>query len=160
LDLENTTTVPDDQTAPTYLTLSDNSFSLGSAAAAGSMGIDESEILMLTEAGNTFTGFAQTDGGTINPTILSPVAAAPGTQFPPTTAFNGTTSSPPAGGSGSASGSGSGATSSGKSKSHPKKRNSAIASAPLDFAAVSTTPTNNLKFSSTTPGNDAAVLAA
>jgi hypothetical protein len=147
-------------TGPTYLTLSDNTFSLGSTAPAGSIVLDASQSLMLTQADNTFTGYAQTDGGTVIPTILSPVVAASGTQFPSTTGFNSTTSPPSAGGSGSSSGSGSGTTSSGKTKTHTKKRNSATVAAPVEFAAVTTSPTNNLKFSSTTPGNDAAVLAA
>ncbi len=141
-----------DGTAPTYLTLIDNSFSRGSAAAAGSIALDITQNLMLTQTDNTFAGFAQTDGGSVTPTILSPVVAAAGTQFPSTTGLNATTSATPIAGSSS------GTTSSGKSKNHTKKQNATTVAAPVEFAAATIT-TNNLKFNSTAPGNDAAVLS-
>jgi hypothetical protein len=139
--------VADSGTAPTYLTLSDNSFSLGSAAATGSIGLDIFQTLMLTQDGNTFTGFALTDGGTFAPTNLPAIVPAAGTLFPSTTALDGasgtTTTTPPT-----------------KSKTHPKRQTSTTAAAAsLTFAAVTATPTNNLKLGSTTPGNDARVLA-
>ena len=145
--------VTDSGTATTYLTLSDNSFNLGSAAAAGSTALDILQSLMLTQSDNTFTGFAEIDGGSVTPTILSPIAAAPGTQFPLIAALNGATSSPPTGGSGTTTTT----TSAGKPKHHAKQQKAAAA--PLEFAAVAATSTNNLKFSSKTPGNDAALLA-
>jgi hypothetical protein len=146
--------VTDSGTASTYLTLSDNTFSLGSAAAAGSTALDILQSLMLTQSDNTFTGFAETDGGNVTPTILSPVAATPGTQFPSATALNGVTPQTPAGGSGSTT------TTGGKPKHHAKQQKAAASAAPLEFAAVTTTNTNNLKLNSKTPGIDATILAA
>jgi len=168
----------DEGTAPTYVTLSDNSFALGSAAAAGSIGLDVNQPLMLTEAGNTFTGFAESDAGTLTPTILSPITGSSTPELPSLIALEG--SILPEGSSGSAptvsagtdsatasGGSNTGSTSTtttktspGKSKYAKPKQSSTNPTAALAFAAVTTTTTDKLKIASTTPGNDAAVLAA
>jgi hypothetical protein len=174
--------VADLGTAPTYLTLVGNTFSLGSAAAAGSIALDVEQTLVLTQAGNSITGFAETDGGSVTPSILSPLVAAPGTQFPPTNALDGTNNSTPAGGSGSGSsgattggGSSSGTTGttgtkttttgSGKSKHHAPKHTPAapaavVTFAPASFAAATAaaTTTNQLKFPPIPAGIDATLL--
>jgi hypothetical protein len=58
-------------TATTNLVLNDNTFSLGSAAKTGSAAINVGEGLVLTEAGNSITGFGQTFNGTVTATIAT-----------------------------------------------------------------------------------------
>ncbi|MGD0766814.1 MAG: glycosyl hydrolase family 28-related protein [Tepidisphaeraceae bacterium] len=166
-------------TATTYLTLVDNTFSLGSAAAAGSIGLDVAQSLVLTQAGNSITGFAVSEGGSVTPTILSPIVAAPDTQFPPTTGLDGTTTSTLAGGSGSVTsgatmaGSSTSSTTgtqtttnrSGKSKHKGGKQTVATPAAvvtlqSVPFAAATAIMPNLLKFPPMLEGIDAAVLSA
>jgi len=136
-------------TASIYLTSSNNTLSLGSATYTGSIGLDDLQSLMLTEAGDTFTGFAQNGAGTFTPTVLPPIAIAPGTVLPSTTALNGTgTGGSGSGGSGSGgsgsggSSSGSGGTttkpSSGKSKHHAKTQSSTTEVTAVEVAPPST----------------------
>jgi len=74
-------------TAATNLLLDSNTFVLGSAAAGGPA-ISVEAPLVLTQEGNTFTGFAQMFGGTVTPTITSPFAAADDLlDFPTTTSL-------------------------------------------------------------------------
>lgn len=136
-------------TAPTYLTLSNNSFALGAAPAAGSIGLDVTQPLVLTQSGDSFTGYAQTDGGTMTAAAMSPVAAP--SQILSTTALDGTTSTgttPPT----------TTTTTSGTTK-HRTRNSSSTTSAAATFAAVTNNPTT-LQFSSAKIGTDATFLAA
>jgi hypothetical protein len=63
-------------TNTTNLTLNSNSFSLGSGDASGAAAIIVDEGLVLTQEGNTYTGFPETVGGTVTPMIEAAVATA------------------------------------------------------------------------------------
>jgi len=174
--------VADSGTTPIDLTLSDNSFTLGAAAYADSIGFEDLQPLVLTEAGNTFTGFADADEGTFTPTILLPTAGPSVTELPSLIALEGLilsqddsgsdpTVSPDAiseGGSNIATGGSNTASnsttttesSSGKSKPAKAKQSSKNAPAAAAFAAVPTTKIDKLKIDSARPKNDADVLAA
>ena len=84
-----------DGTATTYLFLWDDSFDLGSAAASGSAAVMADQGLVLTQLGNTFTGFEETYAGTVTPDIISattqlvfvqqPTVTSMGRSFTPNT---------------------------------------------------------------------------
>ena len=63
-------------TAATNLVLDNNSFSRGSAPGSGASAINVDQGLVLTQQGNTFTGFPKTFGGTFTPTVTTAVSSA------------------------------------------------------------------------------------
>jgi hypothetical protein len=70
-------------TAATNLVLNDNSFNKGSAATASAAEISVNQGLVLTEEGNTFTGFPRVFNGTFTATITAAHSNAGNTlQFP------------------------------------------------------------------------------